>query len=101
MHKTTYTLVEVARLLRCHTGTLRRAILDGSLQAARLGRSYRVSHTELLKFWGAQGGGELFDKAGETPVLAEPVPGPAPVEGKKAKPVRPEPEEDQFALPIK
>jgi excisionase family DNA binding protein len=101
MHKTTYTLVEVAQLLRCHTGTLRRAILDGSLQAARLGRSYRVSHTELLKFWGARGGGELFDKAEGTPETGESVPKPAPIDEKKVKTVRPGSEEDQFTLPIK
>lgn len=62
MHKTTFTLAEAANLLRCHKETLRRAILDGSLQAARLGRGYRISRADLQKFWTERGGGELFDK---------------------------------------
>lgn len=62
MHKTTFTLAEAANLLRCHKETLRRAILDGGLQAARLGRGYRISRTDLQKFWTERGGGELFDK---------------------------------------
>jgi excisionase family DNA binding protein len=99
MYKTTYTLVEVAQLLRCHKETLRKAIVDGSLQAARLGRGYRVSRAELLKFWEAMGGGELFDKSedaagGELPLE------PAPAGGKKAKPVHKEAGEDQFTLPV-
>ena len=62
MHKTTFTLAEAANLLRCHKETLRRAILDGSLQAARLGRGYRISRMDLQKFWTERGGGELFDR---------------------------------------
>lgn len=62
MQKTTFTLAEAADLLRCHKETLRRAILDGSLQAARLGRGYRVSRADLQKFWTERGGGELFDR---------------------------------------
>lgn len=62
MQKTTFTLAEAANLLRCHKETLRRAILDGSLQAARLGRGYRISRMDLQKFWTERGGGELFDK---------------------------------------
>lgn len=62
MQKTTYTLAEAAQLLRCHKETLRKAILDGTLQAAKLGRSYRVSRADLQKFWAGCGGGELFDR---------------------------------------
>lgn len=62
MQKTTFTLAEAADLLRCHKETLRRAILDGSLQAARLGRGYRISRADLQKFWTERGGGELFDR---------------------------------------
>lgn len=62
MYKTTFTLAEAADLLRCHKETLRRAILDGSLQAAKLGRSYRISRLDLQTFWTERGGGELFDK---------------------------------------
>ncbi|MDL2285412.1 helix-turn-helix domain-containing protein [Desulfovibrio sp. OttesenSCG-928-F07] len=63
MQKTTFTLSEAADLLRCHKETLRRAILDGTLQAARLGRGYRISRVDLQKFWNERGGGELFDRA--------------------------------------
>jgi excisionase family DNA binding protein len=102
MHKTTYTLVEVAQLLRCHTETVRKAILDGSLQAAKLGRSYRVSHAELLKFWGALGGGDLFDKAEDSSSDPGTQLAPAPLSGKKAKNAAgKKPEEDQFTLPMK
>lgn len=62
MYKTTYTLAEAAQLLLCHKETLRKAILDGTLQAAKLGRSYRVSRADLQKFWSECGGGELFDR---------------------------------------
>lgn len=64
MLKTTYTLREAAGLLSCHTETLRRAIMDGQLKAARLGRGWRISRLDLAAFWSARGGGELFS-AGE------------------------------------
>lgn len=60
MRKTTFTLAEAAEVLSCHKETLRRAIQAGELQAARLGREYRVSRADLQAFWTAQGGGELF-----------------------------------------
>lgn len=69
MPKTTYTLAEAAKLLSCHPETLRRAIKDGSLRAARLGREYRVSRAEIQDFWTSRGGGELFD-ADEAPAEA-------------------------------
>lgn len=62
MLKTTYTLGEAAELLSCHKETLRRAIMEGSLQAARLGRGYRISRLDLEAFWAARGGGELFSR---------------------------------------
>lgn len=65
MLKTTFTLAEAAELLSCHTETLRRAIKDGMLRAARLGREYRISRSDLQEFWTTRGGGELF---GEAPV---------------------------------
>ncbi|MDR2893748.1 MAG: excisionase family DNA-binding protein [Deltaproteobacteria bacterium] len=71
MHKTTYTLAEAAELLHCHKETLRKSILDGSLQAARLGRGYRVSRADLQKFWTERGGGELFGKSESLPTAAE------------------------------
>ena len=74
MLKTTYTLAEVADMLSCHAETLRRAIRDGSLRAARLGREYRISRADLEAFWVVQGGGELF--TGEASA-APPPPSPA------------------------
>lgn len=58
--KTTFTLAEAAELLSCHKETLRRAIRNGELQAAKLGRGYRISRLDLEAFWTASGGGDLF-----------------------------------------
>ncbi len=63
--KTTFTLAEAAQLLSCHRETLRRAILEGELRAAKLGRGYRISRSDLESFWTEKGGGELFGKTGE------------------------------------
>lgn len=60
MNRTTFTLAEAAKLLSCHTETLRRAIQDGGLQAARIGKSYRVSRSDLQTYWASKGGGILF-----------------------------------------
>lgn len=65
--KTTFTLAEAADLLSCHRETLRRAILSGDLQAAKLGRGYRISRWDLEAFWKAGGGGDLF---GDEPQIA-------------------------------
>lgn len=62
VHKTTFTLGEASLLLSCHKETLRRAIMEGRLQAAKLGRGYRISRMDLQAFWTAMGGGELFDR---------------------------------------
>lgn len=63
--KTTFTLAEAAKLLSCHPETLRRAIRKGELQAAKLGRGFRISRTDLQAFWTANGGGELFGRESE------------------------------------
>lgn len=60
--KTTFTLGEASQLLSCHKETLRRAIMEGRLRAAKLGRGYRISRVDLQVFWTAMGGGELFDR---------------------------------------
>lgn len=81
MRKTTFTLAEAAEVLSCHKETLRRAIQAGELQAARLGREYRISRADLRAFWTAQGGGELFtpgtvaepETQNKTPELREPA----------------------------
>lgn len=60
MLKITFTVMEVARLLSCHPETLRRAIKEGTLRAAKLGREYRISRPDLQAFWTVCGGWELF-----------------------------------------
>lgn len=65
MLKTTFTLAEAADLLSCHPETLRRAIKEGTLRAAKLGREYRISRTDLQAFWSARGGQDLFGDGGE------------------------------------
>jgi excisionase family DNA binding protein len=67
MTKTTFTLAEAAALLSCHAETLRRAIKSKALHAARLGREYRISRTDLQAFWTARGGSDLFG-SGEAPL---------------------------------
>jgi excisionase family DNA binding protein len=56
----TYGLEEVAAIVGVHVETIRRAIRDGELKAAKLPRNYRVSRIELARWWSALGGGELF-----------------------------------------
>ena len=63
--KTTFTLAEAAELLSCHRETLRRAIRNGDLRAAKLGRGFRISRFDLESFWTASGGGDLFGKTAE------------------------------------
>ena len=87
MDKTTFTLSEAAALLSCHKETLRRAIKDGSLYAAKVGKGYRISRADLEEFWKAKGGGALFEDS--------PRPQPQPVKKPARKPVGPE----QLKLP--
>jgi excisionase family DNA binding protein len=63
--KTTFTLPEAAKLLSCHRETLRRAIRTGELPAAKLGRDFRISRSDLQAFWTACGGGDLFGREEE------------------------------------
>lgn len=56
----TFTIVEVAELLQCNRATVDRAIRARHLQAAKLGRVYRISQLDLNAWWQARGGGELF-----------------------------------------
>lgn len=60
MKKGAVTLKEAAELLGCHTATLRRAIQDKSLKAAKLGSDYRISMLELCEFFRLKGGGQLI-----------------------------------------
>lgn len=69
--KTTFTLAEAAELLSCHRETLRRAIRSGGLRAAKLGRGFRISRSDLEAFWTSSGGGDLFGRETEGPPEAE------------------------------
>lgn len=66
--KTTFTLNEVAELLGCHVETLRREIRSGRLRAAKIGKDYRVSKTDLEEYWATKGGGALFDDSPRIPL---------------------------------
>ncbi len=63
----TFTLVEAAELLNCHKETLRREIKAGNLRAAKIGKEYRVSKTELENYWAERGGGALFEDSPRRP----------------------------------
>ena len=56
--KVAFTTAEAAKILSCHSETLRRAIRKGDLKAQQ-GRPYRISAVELKRWWKATGGGEL------------------------------------------
>jgi excisionase family DNA binding protein len=88
MEKTTFTLAEAAVLLSCHAETLRRAIKNGALRAARLGREYRISRTDLQAFWTERGGSSLFGD-GEAPSPPTEGASPSPASARK-KPGGPE-----------
>lgn len=92
--KTTFTLSEAAEVLSCHRETLRRAIRNGELQAAKLGRGFRISRSDLEAFWTACGGGDLFGReAGQSPgPVLERKSGKRPGRPKKSR-------EMQFVLP--
>ena len=93
--KATFTLAEAAELLSCHKETLRRAIRDGELRAAKLGREFRVSRPDLEAFWAACGGGDLFDK--NTAPLAQGVEEKAPLQSARKKP-KETPTQQQLSL---
>ena len=59
--KQVYTVNEAADLLGMNDQTVRRWCRDGELQAAKMGRNYRISRRALADFWKDRGGGELFD----------------------------------------
>ena len=84
MTKTTFTLAEAASLLSCHVETLRRAIKTQALPAARLGREFRISRTDLQAFWTERGGSDLFGN-GEVPLPPTSAASPLPQKKKKTK----------------
>jgi excisionase family DNA binding protein len=72
--KQVYTVSEAAAFFSCHPETIKRAIRSGKLSAANIGRDYRLSRTELVKYWTDSGGGELF------PARQKSAPGQAPAD---------------------
>ncbi len=83
-------------MLSCDKETLRRAIRAGELQAARLGRTYRISRADLQVFWKSLGGGDLFAPDQNKP--DEPREKAAEVKDAAAKPRKPAGPE-QLTLP--
>ena len=56
--RSTYTTIEAAQITGFHPQTIRRAIRADELKAAGE-QPYRISATELKKWWRERGGGEL------------------------------------------
>ena len=50
MNEKYYTTEEIAKLLNVAVLTVRRWILSGKLSAYKIGRSYRISETQLKEF---------------------------------------------------
>lgn len=49
---TTYTVEEVAKILKVSTSTVRKLIKSGKLEAIEVGNQYRVTEEELDRFLG-------------------------------------------------
>lgn len=54
MTETLYTPAEVARYLKVHTSTVVRWCREGTLEAVRVGRSWRISQEALGRFMAEQ-----------------------------------------------
>ncbi len=63
--KTTLSPAEVARLLGTHKETILRAIRKGDIKAALLGRMYRITKTEVNRYFMSKGGTPLFEEGGQ------------------------------------
>ena len=55
----TYSVEEVAGLLKCHAQTIRNMIASGELKAGKAGRVYRISEHDLNEYYQRTGGGQL------------------------------------------
>ena len=53
--KETYTVQEVARLLKCSDQTVRKLIRAKSLHGAKVGRGWRIAHDEVVRMTRLQG----------------------------------------------
>ncbi len=47
--KETYTVQEVAKLLKCSDQTVRKLIRGRALRGAKVGRSWRICHDEVVR----------------------------------------------------
>ena len=47
----TYTIEEVAKILKLSTESIRRYLKSGTLKGSRLGRQWRISEEDLNKFF--------------------------------------------------
>ena len=53
--KETYTVQEVARLLKCSDQTVRKLIKGNALHGAKVGRGWRIAHDEVVRMTRLQG----------------------------------------------
>ena len=53
--KETYTVQEVARLLKCSDQTVRKLIKGHELRGAKVGRGWRICHDEVVRMTRLQG----------------------------------------------
>lgn len=53
--KETYTVQEVARLLKCSDQTVRKLLKGNSLRGAKVGRGWRIAHDEVVRLTRLQG----------------------------------------------
>ncbi|MDZ7703883.1 MAG: helix-turn-helix domain-containing protein [Trueperaceae bacterium] len=64
-----YSVANVAELFDVDVETVRRWIRADDLQAAKVGKGYRISRHALATFWRERGGGELFEEYGGADVV--------------------------------
>ncbi len=61
----TLSIPTAAALVGMHPHTLRKAIREGKVKAAMVGRVMKISRAELAKYWREIGGGDLFQKGNQ------------------------------------
>ena len=61
MKQVAFSITEATQILGVSRSTVMRALHSGELKAARFAsRTYRISATELQRYWKDRGGGELW-----------------------------------------
>jgi excisionase family DNA binding protein len=61
----TLTVQDVAEIVDRAPNSVRKWIRNGSINAVRVGREYRMSKADLNTWWRSRGGGVLFPSAGD------------------------------------